>query len=153
MRMTLLPLLALIAAPALAADNVTLKSDVFVQREIKDAGGKASMVLQPPRMVTPGDRLVFVLNYKNQGDAPATDFTVTNPIPAAVLYADQASAGEIVSADGGKSWGALAALKVAGADGKPRAATAADVTHIRWTLARPLPAGQGGKLQFSGIVK
>lgn len=153
MRMLLFFVLGLtFASPAAAADNVTLKSDVFVAREVKDAAGKTMTRLEPPKLVTPGDRLVFVLDYKNQGAAPATGFTVTNPVPAAVSYTD-ASTGAVVSADGGKSWGQLAALKVAGSDGQPRAATAADVTHIRWTLARAVPAGQGGKLQFRGVVK
>ena len=143
----------LVGAPALAADNVSLKSDVFVAREVRDAAGKPRTVLQPPKMVTPGDRLVFVLNYRNQGAAPATGFTVTNPIPAAVAYANQASAGEIVSVDGGRSWGALPALKVPTPGGTFRPANAADVTHIRWTLAKPIPVGGTGKLQFNGVVR
>lgn len=150
-----LPLVLLLSAavPAQAADNVSLKSDVFVQRTVTDAAGRKSTVLAPPKMVTPGDRLVFVLNYRNAGTAPATDFTVTNPIPAAVVYADQASAGAQVSVDGGKAWGTLSTLTVAGANGTRRAATTADVTHVRWTLKRPIAAGQGGKLQFAGVVR
>lgn len=153
MRMAFLPLVVALATPALAADNVTLKSDVFVARVVKDAAGRTSVALQPPTLVTPGDKLVFVLNYKNQGNAPATNFTVTNPIPAAVVYADQASAGEVVSVDGGRSWGALAALRVRTADGKFRPAVAADVTHIRWTLKSPVAVGAGGKLQFNAVVR
>jgi len=122
-------------------------------RDVVDASGRRETVLQPPRTVTPGDRLVFVLDYRNEGATPATGFTVTNPIPAAVLYADGASPGAQVSADGGKVWGALASLTVRGADGKPRAAVASDVTHIRWALAGALPAGSGGKLRFGGIVR
>lgn len=146
-------LLAAVSAPAIAAEKVVLTSDVFVAREVRDAAGKTATVLQPPKTVTPGDRLVFVLDYKNIGDAAATDFIVTNPIPSAVLYANDASAGAVVSVDGGKSWGALAALTVRGIDGKPRAAVTSDVTHIRWTLAKPVPAGAGGKLRFAGVVR
>lgn len=151
----LLLITSLLAAsvPAVAADNVSLKSDVFVSRQVKDDAGRTTTVLAPPKMVTPGDRLVFVLDYRNAGTTPATDFTVTNPIPGAVAYADGASAGAQVSIDGGKSWGGLPTLTIAAADGKRRAATPADVTHIRWTLARPIPVGGGGKLQFNGIVR
>ena len=154
MRNFILGLLALLAAaPALAADNVSLKSEVFVERQVRDAGGAIRTVLQPPKMVTPGDRLVFKLDYRNAGAAPATSFVVTNPIPKAVAYADGASAGEVVSVDGGKSWGALPTLRVAGAGGKVRAATAADVTHVRWTLAKPIPVGGTGTLKFNGVVR
>lgn len=154
MRMLIALFAALIAAsPALAGDRVTLNSEVFIERQVTEANGRVKTVLEPPKVVTPGDRLVFVLAYKNEGDAPANDFTVTNPIPGAVLYADRASAGAVVSVDGGKSWGPIGGLKVRAADGTMRPAGDADVTHVRWTLAKPVPAGAGGKLQFHGVVR
>jgi hypothetical protein len=55
--------------------------------------------------------------------------------------------------DGGKTWGPLASLKVALADGSSRAALASDVTHIRWSLGRPIAAGSGGELSFRGVVE
>lgn len=143
----------LLAAPGMAASPVSLSSEVFVQREKIDAAGRKTVVLEAPKKVTPGDRLVFVLAYRNGGAAPATDFTVTNPIPPAVRYANAATSGEVVSVDGGKSWGALAALKVRAADGKLRAAQPNDVTHVRWTLKSAIPAKGSGKLSFQGIVR
>lgn len=140
-------------AAALAADNVTLDSKVFVERQTVDAEGKSKTVLEPPKVVTPGDRLLFVLSYKNIGAQPATDFVVTNPIPSAVAYANGESGGALVSVDGGQNWGPLASLKVSQADGTSRAATAADVTHVRWALNTSIPAGQGGDLSFRGVVK
>ena len=60
-------LLALIAfatpAAALAAEQVSLSSDVFVERVKQDQAGKRTTTLEPPSMVTPGDKLVFVLSY------------------------------------------------------------------------------------------
>ena len=105
-------------APALAADNVALDSAVFVERSVTGADGKPSVVREEPKLVTPGDKLVFVLSYKNAGTAPADSFVVTNPIPASVSFVASDSPGADFSVDGGKSWGALAALKVKGADGK-----------------------------------
>lgn len=136
-----------------AADRVTLTSEVFVEREVRDAQGKPRIELDEPKVVTPGDRLLFVLNYKNVGTAPATSFTVTNPIPTAVLYSAAVGAGEQLSVDGGKNWGALPELTVRNADGTSRAARPADVTHVRWTLEQPIPAGGQGKLSFRGAVK
>ena len=146
-------MLALIApAAAMAADNVSLASQVFVEKTVKDAKGEAQTVRQTPDVVTPGDRLVFVLSYSNKGTAAATGFTVTNPMPASVVFTAAEGSAE-VSADGGKSWGQLAALQVKGADGTSRAAVPADVTHIRWAFAQPIPAGAGGQLTFRGTVK
>ena len=150
----LLFMLALIApAAAMAQQNVSLSSEVYVEKTVMDAKGEAKIVREKPEVVTPGDRLVFVLSYKNQGAQPATGFTVTNPVPAAVAFNAVEGAGSQVSVDGGKSWGALAALKVALPDGTSRAAAPADVTHIRWNFAQPIAAGGGGQLSFRGTVK
>ncbi|WP_106639447.1 DUF11 domain-containing protein [Allosphingosinicella vermicomposti] len=148
--------LALLAAllPASAfANNVQLESQVFVERIVTGPDGKEQTALQEPKVVTPGEKLVFELNYKNTGSKPADDFVVTNPMPAAVSYAGGESDGSVVSVDGGKTWGPLASLKVAGTDGVERAAQASDVTHVRWTFAQAIPAGAQGKLTFRGTVK
>ncbi|HEY0445852.1 MAG TPA: hypothetical protein VGD19_05300 [Allosphingosinicella sp.] len=150
----LLPLLFLLApAAALAGNNVTLASSVFVERVKEDASGKRSTVLEPPRVVTPGDRLLFELSYKNAGAEPAADFVVTNPIPDAVAYAGVEDEGALVSIDQGKSWGTLASFSVRNADGTFRPAQPSDVTHVRWSFSKPIDAGETGKLSFRGVVK
>lgn len=146
--------LALATAPAaaLAAQNVSLDSEVLVERVKTDAQGKRVVTLEAPKVVTPGDRLVFALSYRNGGAQPAADFVVSNPIPSAVAF-DGAEGAADVSVDGGKSWGRLAALKVRQADGTFRPAVAADVTDVRWAFTQAIPAGGSGKLNFRGIVK
>jgi uncharacterized repeat protein (TIGR01451 family) len=148
-----LAFLAMITTAAAFASDVLLESNVFVERVKQDSLGKRSTVLEPPKVVTPGDKLVFVLSYKNSGAKPASDFVATSPVPSAVAYSDVEGEGAAVSVDGGQSWGNLAALKVKGADGAPRAAFPADVTHIRWSFAKAIPAGAGGKLIFKGVVR
>lgn len=110
-------------------------------------------LLEAPGVVTPGDRLMFVLHYRNAGSTPATDFVVTNPIPELVSFNGSESAGAVYSVDGGRNWGALAALTMANPDGSRRAATPADVTYVRWRFAQAIPAGQSGELRFRGVVK
>ena len=150
----LLSFLALIApAAAMAASDVSLASDVFVERVKQDTSGKTATVLEPPKVVTPGDKLLFVLSYRNGGAKPASDFVVTNPVPSEVAFAGAEGDGASVSVDGGKSWGALASLKVKQPDGKLRPAAPADVTHVRWNFAQAIAAGAGGKLSFRGTVK
>lgn len=149
----LLAFLALIGAASAAWADVTLASEVFVERVQQDASGKEVKVLEEPKVVVPGDPLVFVLSYKNAGGEPAANFVVTNPIPSAVAYVASESPGAEYSVDGGKSWGALAALTIAQPDGTSRPALPADVTHVRWTFAQPIPAGAEGKLSFRGVVR
>lgn len=142
-----------LAGTAQAAPQVSLDSELSVMRSTTDASGKATIVLEEPRLVVPGDRLRFTLSYANSSAQPATDFVVTNPIPAGVAFAGGESAGAVVSVDGGRTFGALASLTVPDSAGKPRAATPADVTHVRWTFAQPIAAGAQGRLHFEGVVR
>jgi uncharacterized repeat protein (TIGR01451 family) len=149
-----LALFALLApATAIAADNVSLTTKVFVERVKPGADGKPVTVREEPGVVTPGDRLVFVLGYRNGGAQPATGFVLTDPIPASVAFTGSDDASAVVSVDGGKSWGSLASLKVVQPDGSSRPAVAADVTHIRWSFGRPIAPGSGGELSFRGVVE
>jgi uncharacterized repeat protein (TIGR01451 family) len=150
----LLALLALLApVTAQAANDVALTSSVFVEKAVSQADGKTRLVLEEPRVVVPGDKLVFVLAYKNLGTKPAADFVVTNPMPGAVVYQGTGDIGAIVSIDGGKNWGTLASMKVRKADGTVRAAYPEDVTHVRWAMKTPIPVGAAGKLSFRGVVR
>jgi uncharacterized repeat protein (TIGR01451 family) len=153
MRLIIAFLLLLVPATVQAANNVALNSEVFVERQVKDSAGRQKIVLEPPKIVTPGDRLVFVLSYRNMGSAPAADFVVTNPLPTAVSYQGTADRVAEVSINGGREWGALSALKVRDQDGSWRSARPEDVTHVRWNVKRAIPVGAEGKLSFRGIVR
>lgn len=143
---------ALLAATAPAlAEQVALSSDVKVERT-QIVAGRQQLVLQAPSSVVPGDRLIFRTAYKNGGAAAATRFVVTNPVPAAVAWTGEGSGGVEASVDNARSFGPLAGLKVKGAGGQLRAATPADVTHLRWTLAAIAPGG-AGQLSYRGVVR
>jgi uncharacterized repeat protein (TIGR01451 family) len=145
-------LLALMPGAALA-EQVSLTSHVEVIRHKADASGKQTEVLEEPKLVVPGDRLRFTLDYANNSPKPAENFVISDPIPAAVAFAGRESAGADLSVDGGKTFGKLVALSVVDAAGKKRAGLPADVTHVRWVFDRPLAPGTKGKVQFEAIVK
>lgn len=153
MKAILTPIFALLAATTAMAAPVQLDSEVFVERMQKRADGSVATILEAPKLVVPGDQLVFVVHYKNAGTQPASNLSVTNPIPHAVAFSGTADGGEIVSVDGGKSWGALEKLKIGKPDGTFRPALPSDVTHVKWTLNQTLAAGSAGKLVFRGVVR
>ena len=138
-----------LAAPAIAQAAVALKGDVKVVRQATE-NGKTIEKLEDPNQVLPGDRLVFTTRYTNSSDKPVDDFVVTNPLPTPVKLAkvDRFE----VSVDGGKTFGVLAALSSAGADGNPRAAELADVTHVRWRVAS-IAAGASGEVKYFAEVR
>ncbi len=146
-------LLSMSSVPTLAAAPVELSSDIFVEKQQKRPDGSFATTLVAPKTILPGDQLVFVVRYRNAGTKPAANFTVTNPIPAPITFSGTSDGGELVSIDGGKSWGKLSQLSVRNADGSSRAALMTDVTHLKWNMNQTLAAGEGGKLIFRGVVK
>jgi uncharacterized repeat protein (TIGR01451 family) len=146
--------LLIAAAPAVAtaqSNPVELIGDVKVDKLVIE-NGKEKHVLVEPGVVVPGDALLFTTKYRNAGTVPIKDFVVTNPLPEAVQLAPQGADQLVVSVDGGKTFGKLAKLRVAGSDGEQRAAAAADVTHIRWVLPVLAP-GASGALSYHAIVR
>ncbi|WP_417621527.1 hypothetical protein [Parasphingorhabdus sp.] len=138
---------------AIAADSVSLSSNVYVERKVAKSDGTTAVVLEQPTTVIPGDQLVFVVKYKNVGSAPASEFSVTNPLPKAVAFNGTSDGTEIVSVDGGKTWGPLSALTYPSENGDVRPALMTDVTHLKWKFNRSLSVGSEGELVFRGTVK
>jgi len=149
-------LATLASAPALAADAVALKGEPILLDKVVTVDGKASHTLVDPSIthdkVVPGSHLVFITDYRNNGAQPAENFVVTNPLPGAVMLADDGFGSFDVSVDGGKTFGKLATLTITDAKGATRAAQASDVTTLRWTLASVAP-GAAGKLEYHGVVR
>lgn len=143
---------AMAAMPAFANDAIELNSEVFVERLVK-RGARTAIQLEKPKQVLPGDRLVFILRYRNSGERPVQDFVVTNPMPEAVRFQETLDGTEEVSVDGGQNWDKLDALRIPTGNGRSRPARAADVTHVRWNILQNITKGSEGKLTFRGIVK
>jgi uncharacterized repeat protein (TIGR01451 family) len=153
MRFLLALYLLLVPGLALASSDVTLNSTVFVEKSVKDSSGKSRVVLEEPKVVLPGDKLIFVLSYQNKGSSAANNFVVTNPLSPAVAYQGTPHATAEVSVDGGRNWGTLSTLQIRESDGNLRSARMEDVTHIRWPMRQPVPPGAKGRVSFRGIVR
>ncbi len=150
---TILTLLTLaLPMAAIAQGQVSTKMTPFVEKTVRDVNGGTKLVLEEPSKVFPGDKIVYVLSYHNVGQTAAANFAITDPIPQHLVFDGTPDATALVSVDGGKSWGALATLKVATPNGV-RSARPDDVTHVRWALKSAIPAGAEGKLSFRGTVK
>lgn len=136
-------------AAAQAAGGVSLVASV-AQEQVVQENGRSITKLIPAARVSPGDDVVYVLSYANGGTKRADNVVITNPIPANLAFVG--AEGAVVSVDGGTSYGPLAELRLPGADGSSRLATAADVTHVRWTLA-PIAPGSKGEVTYRARLK
>jgi uncharacterized repeat protein (TIGR01451 family) len=148
-----------VPAPA-TTPAVTIASEAMIERVVLGPDGSEKLILKKPGevVVVPGDKVVFTLTYQNKGAEPASGFKATNPMPGPVQFIEAAQDWADVSVDGGANWGKLDTLKVMaapaeGAAAVERAATPADVTHVRWVFAKPIAAGSKGSISFRGVIK
>lgn len=156
-----LSLLLLVALSATAAEKkgIELKSTAEVDITVKNDKGvnEVIRVEAASANVAPGDTVIFSTYYVNQGDKPATDVVINNPLPEHMLYLDGTAEGKGTriefSADKGKTFAAANKLKVKDAEGKDRSASAADYTHIRWIMEGALVSGAKGSVSFKAKVK
>ena len=143
---------SMVPATVHAAERVQLASDVFVERYVPGPNGRVSRVLERPAALHPGDRLIFVVNWKARAAGPNRDFTVTNPMPRSVSYQRSIEADEEVSIDGGANWGRLEDLRLRD-EGRIRQATPEDVTDVRWRVPARMAVLGSGQITYRGIVR
>lgn len=147
-------LLAAFAAPALGQISSPLKLDGYVKLEkvVVDEHGEPRVEQVEPEAVVPGDRLIMGTRYRNEGTAPIEKIVVSNPVPAAVRVAEVPDPQQIVSVDGGKSWGPFALQVVLDENGNDRTAEPGEITHLRWAIANVAP-GSGGTVEYTVAVR
>lgn len=158
----ILPLLSLMlcqsVSPALAEDPlVSITTQAVVERQVATPEGRLTLQRVPVDKALPGDMVIFVNTITNNSDAAAENLAVKNPIPPDMLFVSGSATGEkaiiTFSVNGGASFDRPEKLMVAGTDGKPRLATPADYTDIRWLFSTPLPAKSTEQVEFQAQVK
>ena len=139
-----------------ASGNIELKNIAEVEFEVKGADGKVEKKRAPVDKAIPGTVIFYTSTFKNISAKPAGNIVITNPIPANTTLVAASPYGEgmdiTYSADAAKTWGAAAKLKVKGADGKERAASLAEITHIKWSPKADLAAGKQGEAGFRVVI-
>lgn len=139
-----------------ATGSIELKNIAEVEIEVKGADGKVEKKRGPVDKAVPGTVIFYTSTFKNNSAKPAGNIVITNPIPANTTLVAASPYGEgmdiTYSADAAKTWGAAAKLKVKGADGKERAASLAEITHIKWSPKADLAAGKQGEAGFRVVI-
>ena len=139
-----------------AAGSIELKNIAEVELEVKGAYGKVEKKRAPVEKAIPGTVIFYTSTFKNISAKPAGSIVITNPIPANTTLVAASPYGEGMdisySADGAKTWAAADKLKVKGADGKERAASLSEITHIKWSPKADLAAGKFGEAGFRVVI-
>jgi uncharacterized repeat protein (TIGR01451 family) len=140
----------LFALPAAAKPKIVIAIQQF--KEVPD--GKATKLV-PAQSASPGDVLEYQVAYKNEGDEPATNAVIEDPIPKGTTYLANSAQGEgseiTFSNDKGQTFAPAVKLtyevKLPNGSVEKRTATPAEYTHVRWTV-KQVPAGASGKVSF-----
>lgn len=144
--------LILLVGPAQAKQStIKISSEVHELVEVKDEHGKPQLKAIAADEITPGDRILFTTSFKNNGEKASDNVIITNPIPKHTRYLADSAKGEhciITFSVDGRVWGSEKTLKVRLKDGKFRAATPADFTHIRWKYNRALKPAEKQSISF-----
>ncbi len=149
----------MLGVTAFSTPALALTASQTVEREVivRHADGTQTVKLVRADKVTPGDKVVYSLNYFNDEAEVAENIILVMPIPNEVQYLDGSAELDSVkttySVDAGQTFVDRAALRVTLTDGSTRIASADDITHIRWAVASAVAPKTGGKLSFSGRLK
>ncbi|HAF40748.1 MAG TPA: hypothetical protein DCG90_03135 [Sphingobium sp.] len=139
------------AMPAMAQPPLRLDTQMFVERVTTDLNGRPRRILASANRLTPGDQLIVLLHWRNEGSAPLRAAAVTRALPRGVEL-DLSDPAMQLSVDGGVHWGRLDQLWLPTPLGGTRRAVAADITHVRWTLPHA-PAGHAGRLSYRATIR
>ena len=148
---------AVVSQSSLAQEKglLEVKNEVLTEiRQPAKPGEQPKVELVPAVTILPGTELVYRVSYRNVGAKAADNVVLNSPVPKDLSYrqAFALNAAPTVSTDG-KTFGELAKLTVAGADGNPRPAQNDDVVAVRWVLSGSVKPGEAGSVSFRAVVK
>ncbi len=140
--------------PGLAA--MTARQVVEREVVVRAANGAETVKREPADKVTPGETIVYSIEYKNDSAEPAAEIVLVMPVPKEVAYVEGSVSGDdsmvAFSADGGKTYVARGRLTVE-EGGTSRPARGDEITHIRWTLSGPVPSQGEGEVSYKAILR
>ncbi|MBB5212704.1 DUF11 domain-containing protein [Microbulbifer hydrolyticus] len=142
------------AVPALAA--VELETRAFTEVTTTDVNGAQETKMEPVERAKPGQKVVFVITYRNTGEEPAENLVVNNRVPNEMVYVADSAQGEsalIQMSVDGNLFDELESLKVTETDGSVRAAKASDVVALRWILQGAVAPGDSGSVRYRAVLK
>jgi uncharacterized repeat protein (TIGR01451 family) len=144
-------------ALGVSANALTATQKVEKEITVTQADGTNMIQRVSAEEVTPGEKVVYTVDFLNDSAEPASDLVLAMPVPSDIRFlegsADKDGAVVKYSIDGGSSFAERSALMLPSVAGGTRAATPDDITHIQWRIAGPLPVGGRDAVTFKGRLK
>lgn len=156
-RFSILTVSAAFLALGASANALTATQKVEKEITVQQADGTSVTQRVSADQVTPGEKVVYTVNFLNDSSEPATDLVLAMPVPSDIRFlegsADRDGAVVRYSVDGGESFVDREALILPAVGGGTRPARADDITHIQWRIAGPVPVGARDAVAFKGRLK
>lgn len=154
---SILTMSAALFATAISASALTASQKVQKEVTVQQADGTNAVKLVSADEVTPGEVIVYTVDFTNDQAEPVSDIVLAMPVPSDVRFlegsADKTGAVVRYSADGGDSFVDRSSLVLPAVGGGTRAASADDITHIQWRIAGPVLAGSSDAITFKARLK
>lgn len=154
---TISVLSAAMLASAVSASALTATQKVEKEIVVTQSDGTSVTQRVSADEVTPGEKVVYTVDFLNDSNEPASDLVLAMPVPSDIRYlegtADREGADVKFSVDGGESFSERSVLTLPAVGGGTRSATSDDITHIQWRIAGPVPVGARDAVAFKGRLK
>lgn len=143
---------------AAGAANAAITATQHAEQEIVTRGpsGEETISRVPADKVVPGEEVIYLLRFANDAEEAAEAVVLVMPVPGEVAFVEGSVLGEdanvTFSADGGQTYVARGRLTVA-EGGIERPARSNEITHIKWSLSKPLAPRQTGEISFRAVLK
>ena len=156
-RLSIFALSAALLAVGASAQALTATQKVEKEINIQQADGTNVTQRVAADEVTPGEKVVYTVDYLNDSAEPATDLVLAMPVPSDIRFlegsADREGAVVRYSVDGGVNFVERNALIMPAVGGGTRPAGVDDITHIQWRIAGPVAVGASDAVVFKGRLK
>ena len=158
-RYALVALLLFVPAIVLAQPKISVS--MTAEKEVVEViNGKQVTKRVAAQSADPGQKLIFTLQYKNDGNEKATNVKVDNPIPDNTVYIVGSGIGKnskmLFSIDGGKTYKQPSLLTyeetLANGQKVKKQASPEQYTHVRWVISE-VPPGKAGTVGFQVQMK
>ncbi len=150
-----LSMLTAVSAPAFAS-GLSAAQTVEVATVITDENGNKTTVYKKAEEVAPGNEVRYILDFANDGEAPASNVRLDMPVPAEIELiegsVETGNADVTYSVDSGETFSRRGDLTVS-VNGSQRVATAEEITHIRWTFSEAIAPGDAGQISYRGVLQ
>lgn len=149
--MAILLLVGPVPASAISP-HIGLNTQMFVEQVATDVNGRERRMLRYADRVQPGDRLIVVMDWRNEAGQSLSRPSLTRAVPRGTRL-DLGDPRMMVSVDGGRRWGRIEQLWLPTPLGGVRRALPDDVTHVRWQLPASVPPGESGRISYRAVVR